>query len=264
MQALASQERMAVLGRLVAGVAHELNTPIGSALLAASTLDGRNRDVQSALQSKSLRQSALVEHLSTIAEAARLLERKLHRAAGLLHGFKQVAADRTSERRRDFDLRGTADKIAATLSPQLRSTAHRQQIEVPKSIHMNSYPGPLGQRLSNLIVNSIKHGHGDGRHGILTLQAQRLGADAVALRYFDAGTGVDESIRQRVFEPFFTTQLGTGGSGLGLGRGLNIVLDLVQDVLSGRTHCQPSASGALFVLQLPRCGPEHSAPNPAT
>ncbi|WP_395791889.1 sensor histidine kinase [Aquimonas sp.] len=259
MQALASQERMAALGRLVAGVAHELNTPIGNALLAASTLDERNRDVQSALQDKSLRQSALVDHLSAIGEAARLVQQNLHRAAALLHGFKQVAVDRTSERRRDFDLHSTVEEIAATLSPQLRGTPHRLQIEVPGNIRMNSYPGPLGQVLSNLIVNSIKHGYEDGRSGTLALQAQRLGADRVELRYSDDGSGVDEGIRERVFEPFFTTQLGTGGSGLGL----NIVLNLVQDVLGGSIHCQPSARGALFVLQLPLRAPDHPTADPA-
>jgi signal transduction histidine kinase len=258
MQALASQERMAALGRLVAGVAHELNTPIGNALLAASTLDERNRDVQSALQDKSLRQSALVDHLSTIAEAARLLQQNLHRAAALLHGFKQVAVDRTSERRRDFDLRSTVEEIVATLSPQLRGTPHRLQIEVPNDIRMNSYPGPLGQVLSNLIVNSIKHGYEDGRSGTLVLQAERLGADGVELCYSDDGSGIDEGIRERVFEPFFTTQLGTGGSGLGL----NIVLNLVQDVLGGTIRCESSTRGALFVLQLPLRAPDHPTANP--
>ena len=253
MKLVAAQERMAALGQLVAGVAHELNTPIGNALLAASTLDERSREIADDLAAKRLRQSALHAHLLATAEAAQLVQHNLERAAGLVHGFKQVAVDRASERRRRFDLAETVGEVVATLAPQLRGTPHRIAVDIPPGIVMHSFPGPLGQVLSNLIANSLKHGFADGRAGTIRISAEPLNPGRVLLRHADDGVGIDERVRGRVFDPFFTTRLGDGGSGLGL----HIARNLVQDVLGGSIRCEPGDPGALFVLELPLRAPEH-------
>jgi signal transduction histidine kinase len=247
MKAVATQERMAALGQLVAGVAHELNTPIGNALLAASTLNERHAEVQAELANRQLRQSTLNSYLDSSSESARLVQQSLERTVALLDGFRQVAVDRASERRRQFDLATTLDEITAMLAPQIRRSRGRLEQQVHEGISMDSFPGPLGQVITNLITNSLRHGFADGEAGRMILSAQRMGDDRVELRYSDDGSGIAESIRGRVFDPFFTTRLGDGGSGLGL----HIVFNLVRDVLGGSIRCEASDCGARFVIDLP-------------
>lgn len=258
-QSLAAQERMAALGRLVAGVAHELGTPIGNALLAATTVDARSRETLDELKRGQLRMSALVDQLEASGDAARLVEQNLERASELLHSFKQVAVDRASERRREFDLKTTLEEIAASLSPQLRGTPHRLTLEVPAGIRLHSYPGPLGQIVSNLVMNSLKHGFADGRAGHIRISAETLPGQRVRIVHRDDGIGIGEAMRGRVFEPFFTTRLGSGGSGLGL----HIVLNLARDALGGDIRCEPAEHGACFLLELPLQAPraEPTAPD---
>ena len=252
MKLVAAQERMAALGQLVAGVAHELNTPIGIALLAASGLADRQDDIEADLAANRLRQSALREYLGSSREAARLVETSLHKAASLLRDFKQIAVDRASERRRRFDLASTVQEVCALMAPQLRGSAHRLDQQVPEGIEMDSFPGPIGQILSNLILNSLRHGFDTGRSGTIRIAAERNGDTEVVIRYSDDGKGIDENIRQRIFEPFFTTRLGEGGSGLGL----HIARNLARDVLGGELRCESTEQGASFVLRLPIRAPE--------
>lgn len=258
-RSLAAQERMAALGQLVAGVAHELGTPIGNALLAATTVDARSRETLAELKRGQLRMSVLVDQLEASGDAARLVEQNLERASELLHSFKQVAVDRASERRREFDLKTTLEEIVASLSPQLRGTPHRLTLEVPAGIRLHSYPGPLGQIISNLVMNSLKHGFAGERAGHIRIAAESPAGERVRLDYSDDGVGIDEAVRGRVFEPFFTTRLGSGGSGLGL----HIVLNLARDVLGGEIRCEPAAQGARFVLELPLQAPLSGPPAPS-
>lgn len=254
MKLVAAQERMAALGQLVAGVAHELNTPIGIALLAASGIADRQDDIESDLKTNRLRQSALREFLASSREAARLVELSLHKAAGLLRDFKQIAVDRASERRRRFDLAGTVQEICTLMAPQLRGSGHRIDQQVPEGIEMDSFPGPLGQILSNLILNSLRHGFEADDAGTLRIAAERINEREIEIRYSDDGKGIDSSIRERIFEPFFTTRLGEGGSGLGL----HIARNLARDVLGGELRCEPgtpSEHGVRFVLRLPLTAP---------
>lgn len=251
MQTLATQERMAALGQLVAGVAHELGSPIGNALLAATTVDARSRETLAELKRGQLRMSALVDQLEASGDAARLVEQNLERASELLHSFKQVAVDRASERRREFDLKTTLEEIVASLSPQMRGTPHRLELDAPTGLHLHSYPGPLGQIISNLVMNSLKHAFGNDRPGHIRIQAQALERERVRIVYTDDGSGIDEAVRARVFEPFFTTRLGSGGSGLGL----HIVLNLARDVLGGDIRCIAARSGARFELDMPKVAP---------
>ncbi|MBE5316495.1 MAG: HAMP domain-containing histidine kinase [Xanthomonadales bacterium] len=257
-QSLAAQERMAALGQLVAGVAHELGTPIGNALLAATTVESRSRETLDELRQGSLRMSALVEQLEASSEGARLVEQNLERASRLLNSFKQVAVDRASERRREFDLRATIEEIATSLGPQLRGTPHRLRIEVPEGLRLQSYPGALGQILSNLVLNALRHGLAEDSPGEIGIRAAALDGEQIRIVCEDSGRGIPEAIRGRIFEPFFTTRLGSGGSGLGL----HISQNLARDVLGGGLRCVPCSSGARFELDLPRRAPEPAGLDP--
>lgn len=256
MKLVAAQERMAALGQLVAGVAHELNTPIGIALLAASGIADRQDDIEADLDANRLRQTALREYLVASREAARLVELSLHKAAALLHDFKQIAVDRASERRRRFDLATSVQELCALMAPQLRGSGHRLIQEVPEGITVDSFPGPLGQILSNLVTNSLRHGLRPEVPGTMRISAERVGNDEVEIRYSDDGTGIDPGIRERIFDPFFTTRLGEGGSGLGM----HIARNLARDVLGGDLRCEAAERGTCFVLRLPLRAPESASP----
>jgi PAS domain S-box-containing protein len=253
MAQLVQTEKLAALGNLVAGVAHELNTPLGNARVVAGSLGEHLRDFATAVDSGALRRSQVGAFLDRTREAVDLLERNTARAADLIGHFKQVAVDQTSARRRRFDLRQTVEELLTTLQPQFKHTAHRVDLDIPSGLELDSYPGPLEQVLANLIDNSLAHGFAGVGTGCIQLQAQAVDSTQVVLRYADNGTGIPTAILNRIFEPFFTTRLGQGGSGLGL----YIVYNLVTGVLGGaiQAHSQPG-QGTVFTLVLPRAAPD--------
>jgi PAS domain S-box-containing protein len=249
---LVRAEKMAALGKLVAGIAHELNTPIGNAVLIASTLQTQEQALQ-AQMSAGLTRSALNSFMGNVREACLILDRNLQRAAELIAGFKQVAADQTSYQRRPFDLHIALQEVLLALSPSLRQ-AHVKVIEtVPAGVMLDSYPGPLGQVLINLINNAMLHAFGDRKDGQLTVSLAPSEAGWVCLLISDNGCGVPAAHLARLFDPFFTTRLGQGGSGLGL----NIVYNLVTGLLGGRirVHSEPD-QGTHFQIDLPLQAPQ--------
>ncbi|MBI2308357.1 MAG: PAS domain S-box protein [Rhodocyclales bacterium] len=252
MRQLVQTEKLASLGSLVAGVAHELNTPLGNVLTVATTLRDRTEEFVAALSgSEGLRRSTINDYTSGCLEAARIVERNAQRAADLIGNFKEVAVDQTSTRRRRFDLREVVDELLATLQPTLRKTAHEISVEVPPGIMLDSYPGPLEQILGNLIMNSLLHGFEHVAEGRIKLTAE-AGDDEVRLRYSDNGSGMSDETVQQAFDPFFTTKLGKGGSGLGL----YIVYNLTTAVLGGSITLHSAAGeGAQFDLVLPKTAP---------
>ncbi|KAB2936235.1 MAG: PAS domain S-box protein [Candidatus Contendobacter sp.] len=254
MRQLVQAEKLAALGHLVAGVAHELNTPLGNARLVASTLSDELRAFAAAVDAGALRRSQVDTFLNRGREAVDLLERNTARAADLIGHFKQVAVDQTSARRRRFDLRQTVEELLAALQPQFKRTAHRIALDIPPGLELDSYPGPLEQVLANLVGNSLAHGFAGVEAGRIQLRAQALDPTQLILRYADNGIGIPPAILNRIFEPFFTTRLGQGGSGLGL----YIVYNLVTGVLGGtiRVHSQPG-QGTVFTLALPRTAPDY-------
>lgn len=255
MTQLVQAEKLASLGTLVAGVAHELNTPLGNMRTVASTLHERVVALAAAIAANTLRRSVLDDFMRSASDAAQLIERNAERASELISDFKQVAVDQTSTRRRQFDLAQVIHEIHATMRPRLRHTAHRLTIEVPKGIVMDSYPGPLEQVLLNFFNNSLMHGFVEGQAGAIQISAEGTG-EKVTLRYTDNGCGMDERTLSHAFDPFFTTRLGNGGSGLGL----YIVFNLVTVVLGGevRMESQPG-QGTRFLLSLPRVAPQPSS-----
>jgi PAS domain S-box-containing protein len=244
-------ERMAALGSLVAGVAHELNTPIGTCVTIASTLHDLNRDFASEM-TRGLKRSVLEAYVSNSREATDILMRNLRGAAELIGSFKQVAVDRTSAKRRVFSLEAMVTETVTTMGPDLKRTPHEVRYKIDPSVTLDSYPGPLGQVLSNLINNAILHGLEGKAHGLVMVTAEPVGSAMVELTVSDDGVGIAPANLKRIFDPFFTTKLGQGGSGLGL----NIVYNLVTDVLGGTIRVESDlGQGTRIILTLPLNAP---------
>lgn len=249
---LVQSEKLAALGALVAGVAHELNTPIGNGLTVASALEDKAR-VFAAAAAQPMQRSTLAQFTDDTRTAADILVRNLQRAATLISSFKQVAVDRTSSQRRRFDLRELLEESVIALSPSIRRSGCEVLPGIEPGLTLDSYPGPLGQVLTNLINNALVHGFAPGQRGRIDISASALGADEIQISVRDNGRGIDPAHVRRVFEPFFTTRLGQGGSGLGL----HIVHNIVTGILGGRVDVHSSVgAGAQFVLRLPVNAPQ--------
>ncbi|MBY0234263.1 MAG: GAF domain-containing protein [Burkholderiaceae bacterium] len=249
---LVEQEKMAALGSLVAGVAHELNTPIGNSLLVASTLLDRGRAFTKQMALGGLRRSELEQHCQANEESSLLLVRSLDTAAQLITSFKQLAVDQTSEQRREFQLHTLCYEIAQTLGNRLRREGHELRLDVPQALVLDSFPGPLGQVLTNLILNAVIHGLEGRRDGLLQLSAEALEGERIRLVFSDNGRGISGEHLARVFDPFFTTKLGQGGSGLGL----HISYNIVHSVLGGSIEVSSApGEGARFEIIIPTEAP---------
>ncbi|MET0266419.1 MAG: two-component regulator propeller domain-containing protein [Duganella sp.] len=247
-QQLVEREKLAALGSLVAGVAHELNTPIGNSLVIASTLDDKTADMEVRHQQNALRRSDLQRFLEASREACTLLMRSLHNAAELVNSFKQVAVDQASAKRRHFNLLQASQEIATTMKNQIRKAGHRLELEMPDDIAMDSFPGPYGQVVINLINNALLHAFEGREQGVMRLWAARLGPDRVRIVFEDDGRGIALEHQARIFDPFFTTKLGQGGNGLGL----SITYNIVTSLLDGAIRVDSALGvGTRFTIDLP-------------
>ncbi|WP_051304765.1 PAS domain-containing sensor histidine kinase [Chitinilyticum litopenaei] len=247
-------EKLAALGSLVAGLAHELNTPLGNTLTVATTLRDNVQELNRQQEDGTLRKSALQQFIGFSVEAADLIERNARRASELIAHFKSVATDTTSDRRREFDLGLTITEVLTTLSPQLKHQPHTVEVAIPDGLLLDSYPGALEQIVTNLIQNSLKHAFGAGQAGHIRISASRLELPQPTIRldYQDDGSGIPPELQTRVFEAFFTTKLAEGGSGLGL----YIVRNLTESVLGGTLNLISNPdSGTRFILDLPEHAP---------
>lgn len=245
---LVEQEKMAALGGLVAGVAHEINTPIGIGVTAASHLEAATRDFIRRFREGQLTRSELQGFLDVAGESADLILRNLERADRLIRSFKQVAVDQGSEDRRQIDLGQYIDEILVAWQPRLRKSSHQVICDIPAGLQIETLPGAIYQVISNLVQNALTHAFA-GRDGGGTIRiSARAEGERVRLEFSDDGVGMDEAVRQRVFEPFFTTRRGSGGSGLGL----HIVYNLVTQALGGSIECKAKpGAGVSFVIELP-------------
>ncbi|MGV7208847.1 ATP-binding protein [Oxalobacteraceae bacterium A2-2] len=247
---LVRSEKLAALGALVAGVAHELNTPIGNSLLAVSTLVDQTRMFRQACE-EGVKRSALAGFVQDIVNGTEIVQRNLHRAVDLVASFKQVAVDRTSSQSRSFLLSDLVNEILLVLAPTFRKSGHTVRQEIAADIEMHSFPGPLGQVLINLINNGLTHAFERRGAGEIVLSARHAGPGQVTLTVSDNGDGIAPEHLGRIYDPFFTTKLGRGGSGLGL----NIVYNIVYGVLRGRIEVESTlGAGTRFVLTLPLAG----------
>lgn len=249
---LVANEKMAALGSLVAGVAHELNTPIGNSLLIATTLQDKTARMLEDFHANTLRKTSLAAYADDAQNATALIVSGLRTAAELVQSFKQVSVDRTTENRRVFNLRQTVEEVTVTLARSVGSAGHSMVVDIPADIPMDGYPGPLGQVLTNLVNNSLLHGFENRTGGKISIVGRVLKKGLVELVYCDDGVGISEENLKRIFDPFFTTKLGRGGSGLGLSISSNIVTSLMGGTLD--VSSEPG-KGATFVMRFPAVSP---------
>jgi PAS domain S-box-containing protein len=250
---LLSSEKMASLGSLVAGIAHELNTPIGNSLLASTALHDRVLDFEQQVSAGNLRRSQLTAHLDEVCTASTLISGSLHKAAELISSFKQIAVDQTNDQRRAFDLLAAVQDTIATYMPRLRRVPCEVTLQIPAGLVLDSYPGGLYQILNNLITNALTHAFEQRQGAAITVSAERLEGDSIALAFSDNGSGMSDDVLKRVFDPFFTTKMGQGGTGLGM----NIVYNIVTGVLGGRISIDSSlGAGTTIRMLLPRVAPQ--------
>jgi PAS domain S-box-containing protein len=227
---LIASEKMASLGSLVAGIAHELNTPIGNSLLASTALADRVRDFHRIVADGTLRRSSLNHHLEEVHMACGLISNSLQKAAGLISSFKQIAVDQTNDQRRRFKLQGVVLDTTATYMPRLRRANCAASVDVPPELELDSYPGSLYQVFNNLLNNALAHGFEGREKGHIAITARAGQAGYIDIVFRDDGIGMSEDVQRRVFDPFFTTKMGSGGTGLGM----NIVYNIVTGVMGGR------------------------------
>lgn len=253
---LLQSEKLASLGALVAGVAHELNTPIGNAVTVSTTLVDAHSDF-SGVMAEGLTRRALDEFVADIGEGAHIIERNLARAAELLGSFKQLAVDQTSYQRRIFDLEEVVREVTLAMRPTLKRAPFRLEEELPEGLQLDSFPGPLGQVLMNLINNAVMHAFEGQESGVIRVVARAEQPGFVSLTISDNGSGIPQALQKRIFDPFYTTRLGRGGSGLGL----HITYRLVTGILGGRIDVSSApGQGSSFRMVLPQNAPAQPEP----
>jgi len=239
---LVQSEKMAALGGLVAGVAHEINTPVGVGITAASHLETATKDFEKLFEGEQMKKSDLSSFLSTSKEASRILLTNLTRAAQLIQGFKQVSVDQTAGVKRVIDIKEYIDKILLSLHPKIKQTKHKIEVICPDKLIVDTFPGALSQILTNLIMNSLNHAYKENESGTITISIKK-NEGQLEIEYKDDGKGIDSEHINHVFDPFFTTKRASGGTGLGM----NIVYNLVTQKLNGQINCvSKPGEGTLF------------------
>ncbi len=244
---LVESEKMASLGGLVAGVAHEINTPIGIGVTAASTLADRTIEAATAYDNRQLKGSALKAYFNIALSSSNLLLNNLNRAADLIQSFKQVAVDQSNLDKRSFAVKKYIQDTLISLKPHLKKTEHQITIHGDEQIEINSYPGAFSQIVTNLVMNSVRHAYPKGETGNLRFEV-KLDSEHLMVEYSDDGCGIPPENLDKIFEPFFTTARIQGGTGLGL----HIVFNLVTQKLQGTINVQSEIGvGTTFILNFP-------------
>lgn len=244
---LMRSEKMAALGRLVAGVAHEVNTPVGLGVSVASFLDQKTSKLHAAYQAGTVTHEDFEEYLETARESCASLLANLRRAASLVRSFKLVAVDQSAEQRRPFNVRGYIDEVLTSLRPKLKKTRHSVSVDCPEDLVFTSDPGVLSQILTNLVENSLVHGFDGWDEGHIEVQV-KVDNSVLVMIYSDDGKGMAADQLEKIFEPFFTTRMGQGGSGLGM----HVVYNLVTQTLDGHIRCDSAPDkGMTVTIRLP-------------
>jgi DNA-binding LacI/PurR family transcriptional regulator/signal transduction histidine kinase len=244
---LVESEKMAALGDLVAGIAHEINTPIGIGVTAASHLEEFTKELETMYHDDRLKKTDLEKFIMNTTESTKMILYNLQRAYELIRSFKQIAVDQSSEEKRKFKIRDYLSEIILTLRPQLKKTNHAIEINCPQDLTIESYPGAFSQIVTNLVLNSLVHGFESVNDGTIIL-AVDLNDGELLFTYSDNGKGIDEKDFEKIFTPFYTTKRGQGGTGLGL----NLVYNIVTQRLKGTiTFTSQTGKGTSFFITIP-------------
>jgi len=240
-------EKMASLGDLVAGITHEVNTPIGLGVTATTHLGVLTKEINTLFQSENISKEELDEYLQESLELTSSIHTNLSKAANLMRSFKQVAVDQSSEEKRAFNVKGYLEEIFRNLKHKTKRKNFKFIVECDDKIELRSYPGPFSQVITNLIMNSMIHGFKDIENGIITISTKEED-NRLILCYKDNGKGIKKEHIEKIYDPFFTTNRDKGGSGLGL----NIIYNIVVIKLNGTIHCSSSeGEGVLFKIVIP-------------
>ena len=255
---LIEAEKLAALGRLVAGIAHEINTPVGTSLTVASSLERRTAMIADELAQGNLKRSTLNEFLENSHAASSQLVANLNHAAEMIQAVNQVATDRNYSNQRIFDLGDLTEQVIMSLRPGLVDQRVSLHVDCQPGLAMNSYPGPYGQVLTNLFLNSVAHAFPDGTEGIVSVEVRASGDENVEILFADTGCGMNLDIRRKAFDPFFTTRRDQGCTGLGL----HIVHTIVTNGLGGRVNLDSEPDqGTKITIVLLRVAPKASPPS---
>ncbi|MFC0214001.1 ATP-binding protein [Paenibacillus chartarius] len=244
---LVESEKMVALGNLVAGVSHEINTPLGIGVTAASYIDEKSKEFAALYESSRMKRSDLEEYLKTVRETTGMLQTNLARASELVKSFKQVAVDRSAQIRRSFNVKQYVQEVLVSLKPNLKRTKLQVSVQGSESAAITSDPGALSQIITNFIMNSIIHAYDADAEGTIRIDIAES-ETGVTIRYSDDGKGMPPEIVEQIFHPFFTTKRGAGGTGLGM----HIVYNLVTQSLGGTIRCESEVgAGTTFTIHIP-------------
>ena len=240
-------EKMASLGQMVAGVAHEVNTPIGLGVTASTMMSDRIDDMKVELEAQTLSAKKLEKFLDESKQNTQIIYRNLSRAADLISSFKQVAVDQSADTIRNVKFKAFLHEIVMSLHPTLKQSKHDVVIHCDPDIEADTKPGPINQIIINLIMNSIIHGFENIDAGVIEISIA-LKRNQCQIKLSDNGKGIEEKIKQKIFDPFVTTKRGEGGSGLGM----HLVYNLVTQALNGNIEVESELGhGAHFTIQFP-------------
>ncbi len=244
---LIQSEKMAALGNLVAGIAHEISTPVGVGVTVASALDRINQDFLVNYQRDNINSEEMAEYLSDCDTGVKLILGNLEKASRLIRSFKEVSVDQFSEVKRIFNVRQYLDEVLFSLQPLLKRTSHNISIICDENLVIDSYPGGFAQIITHLINNSLTHAYDDNQAGQIQIEV-RKNHQQLLLLYGDDGKGMDKSVLSKVFDPFFTTKRGSGSIGLGL----HVIYNIVTMQMGGTIECVSEAGqGTRFIICIP-------------
>jgi signal transduction histidine kinase len=244
---LVQAEKMSALGKLVAGVAHEINTPVGIGVTAVSYLDQRTKDFAELYEQNRMKKSDLTSYLKSAQESTAIIQSNLQRASELIKSFKQVSIDQSNEVKRTFNLYDYINDIIRSLQPTIKKTSQRISVLGERDLNVTSYPGSISQIVTNLVMNSLVHAYDPNDEGNILLRIEQRPGSLV-FQYADDGKGMAKETADNIFEPFFTTNRSHGGTGLGM----NIVYNLVTGQFGGTIQCfSTPGKGTTFIIEIP-------------
>jgi signal transduction histidine kinase len=244
---LVESEKMVALGNLVAGVSHEINTPIGIGVTAVSYMDEKSKEFQTLFQENKMKKSDLDDYLKMVRETTGMIQTNLRRASELIKSFKQVAVDRSAQTKRKFKIKSYIEEVLVSLQPNLKKTKHHVTVRGDEDIQLFNDPGAVSQVITNLVMNSLIHAFDNDAEGSIQIEITKHQHEVI-IHYNDDGKGMPPEVVNQIFNPFFTTNRSGGGTGLGM----HIVYNLVTQSLAGTIRCESKAgAGTMFIIQIP-------------